>query len=209
MRYTQWVPLCILVGNALLAFNGCLEWEGACITTEQTIANSFRLEASVEKLESNNLYFEKSIKNIAQRSLSVSNSEFEDCDFSECDLSEAIFEHCKFLNCSFSRCNLSLIKIPHSRFFEVTFTDCKLVGVDWTRATWSTYSIASEINFTRCILMNSSFFGLTLNELKFDDCKIHEVDFREGNFSSSSMVASDFTNSLFMRTNLQNVDFTD
>ena len=102
-----------------------------------------------------------------------------------------------------------MIKIPRSRFFEVDFVECKLVGVDWTRAYWPSLHLDSELKFTKCILNDSSFFGLTLNELKLDDCKLHEVDFREGDFSNSSLIYCDFTNSLFMRTNLHNVDFTD
>lgn len=42
-----------------------------------------------------------------------------------------------------------------------------------------------------------------------DDCKLCDMDFREGDFSESSMTHCDFTNSLFMRTNLQQVNFTD
>jgi uncharacterized protein YjbI with pentapeptide repeats len=45
--------------------------------------------------------------------------------------------------------------------------------------------------------------------MEFDECKLHEVDFREGNFANSKMIYCDFTNSLFMRTNLQSVDFTE
>lgn len=94
-------------------------------------------------------------------------------------------------------------------FFEVKFIDCKLIGIDWTRAYWPAYHIDSGLKFSRCILNDSSFFGLTLNELKLDECKLHDVDFREGDFSNSSMLCCDFSNSVFMRTNLQSVDFTD
>lgn len=47
-----------------------------------------------------------------------------------------------------------------------------------------------------------------LNELVFDECKLHDVDFREGDFKDGSMIYSDFTRSLFMRTNLKRVDFS-
>jgi len=163
----------------------------------------------VTKIESGEQYFEGSFNKQVVQSLEIIDSEFEDCEFNDCDFLSAIFEGCKFLNCSFTRCNLSLIKIPNSRFFEVEFVDCKLVGIDWTRAYWPTYYIDSELKFSRCILNDSSFFSLTLNELTLDGCKLHEVDFREGDFSNSSMLNSDFTNSLFMKTNLQNVDFTE
>lgn len=134
--------------------------------------------------------------------------EFEECQFSECDFSGTKFEKCKFINCVFERCNLSLVDFSRSSFFAVKFEDSKLVGVDWTRATWAVYHIDFELSFQRCILNDSSFFGLTLNELVLDDCKLHDVDFREGDFKDSTMIYSDFTCSLFMRTNLQRVDFS-
>lgn len=163
----------------------------------------------MKKIESNEQYFNQSFDKQILLSLTVSSTEFEECEFNDCDFSSAIFTRCNFLNCSFNRCNMSLIKVLHSRFFEVDFTDSKLVGVDWTIAQWPSFNLCSALTFNRCILNDSSFFGLTLNELKLEECKLHEVDFREGDFSNAVMTYCDFTNSLFMRTNLQNVDFTE
>jgi len=163
----------------------------------------------VPKIASNEQYFEQVFDKQTALELTLSGSEFEACEFNDCDLSEATFSHCQFLDCTFNRCNLSLMKIPYSHFFEVNFTDCKLVGVDWTRATWPAFHLNAALKFTRSILSDCSFFGLTLNELQLVECKLDEVDFREGDFSNSSMVGSDFSNSLFMRSNLTNVDFTD
>lgn len=163
----------------------------------------------MKKIESNEQYFNQSFNKQVLLSLAVSSTEFEECEFNDCDFSSAIFTRCNFLNCSFNRCNMSLIKVLHSRFFEVDFTECKLVGIDWTTAQWPSFNLCSELIFNRCILNDSSFFGLTLNELKLEECKLHEVDFREGDFSNAVMTYCDFTNSLFMRTNLQNVDFTE
>ena len=166
------------------------------------------------QIESSEEYFQESFnKQIFSQeegqSLTISDTEFEDCEFNDCDFSSAIFTRCKFLNCSFNRCNLSLMKLPYSQFFEVDFVECKLVGIDWTRAAWPSFNLCSELTFTRCILNDASFFGLSLNELKLEECKLYEVDFREGDFSNSVMTYCDFTNSLFMRTNLKNVDFTE
>lgn len=163
----------------------------------------------MKKIESNQHYFEESFDNQILLSLDISNSEFEECEFNDCDFASSIFAHCTFINCTFNRCNLSLVKLTSSRVFEVNFVECKLVGIDWTKASWPSFNITSELNFVKCILNDSSFFGLTLNELKLDECKLHEVDFRECNLMNSSMVYCDFTNSLFMRTNLQDVDFTE
>jgi uncharacterized protein YjbI with pentapeptide repeats len=65
------------------------------------------------------------------------------------------------------------------------------------------------MKFQRCILNDSSFFGLTLNELNLDEFKLHDADFREGNFDNSSMRYCDFSHSLFMQTSLQHVDFSE
>lgn len=136
-------------------------------------------------------------------------SEFEECVFVDCNFSEATFENCNFINCSFTRCQLSLINLSYTRLFNVSFLECKLVGVDWTRATWSDYHRDFEISFRQCILNDSSFFGLTLQGLVLDECKVHDVDFREGDFSKAIMTYCDFTHSLFMRTNLQAADLTE
>ncbi|MCG7584336.1 pentapeptide repeat-containing protein [Photobacterium sp. OFAV2-7] len=138
-----------------------------------------------------------------------SNIEFEDCQFSDCDFSASKFQNCRFINCAFERCNLSLVDFSNTKLFELKFLDSKLVGVDWTKAAWPVYHVDFELNFTRCILNDSSFFGLTLHELVFDECKLHDVDFREGDYTDSSMTYSDFKHSLFMRTKLQGVDFSD
>ena len=101
----------------------------------------------MEKIESNEQYFEESFDKQVLLSLEISGSEFEECEFNDCDFSSATFSRCKFLNCSFNRCNLSLIKIPHTRFFEVGFVECKLLGVDWTMAYWPSFHLDSELKF--------------------------------------------------------------
>ncbi|USD67899.1 pentapeptide repeat-containing protein [Vibrio sp. SCSIO 43136] len=135
--------------------------------------------------------------------------EFEECQFVDCDFSEATFKNCKFINCSFERCNLSLVNFSNAKLFDIHFKDSKLVGVDWTKADWAVYHVDFELSFTRCILNDASFFGLTLNELKLQECKLHDVDFREGDFTGSVMTQCSFRHSLFMRTNLSGVDFSD
>jgi fluoroquinolone resistance protein len=163
----------------------------------------------MEKLENNETYFACVFNKLLQPSSELSGCEFEECEFNECDFSAATFKSCKFINCLFTGCNLSLLQIPYSFFFEVSFVECKLLGIDWTRASWPAFNLDSEIRFSQSILNNSSFFGLTLNGLQFDRCKLHEVDFRDGNFANSAMTSCDFSNSLFMHTNLESVDFSE
>jgi fluoroquinolone resistance protein len=163
----------------------------------------------VQKIINDESYFETSFIQLDKIGQHFSGIEFEECEFRECDFSETVFERCKFIDCTFDQCNLSLVKIPYTRFFEITFTGCKLVGVDWTRAYWPAFNIDSELQFKQCILNDASFFGLTLNNLQLDECKLYDVDFREGDFAYSTMTYCDFSNSLFMHTNLKNVDFTE
>jgi uncharacterized protein YjbI with pentapeptide repeats len=154
-------------------------------------------------------YFEISFKKLELPEARCKDIEFEECQFLDCDFSGAAFCNCKFVNCLFERCNLSLLDITKSRLFGVSFQESKLVGVDWTKATWAVYHVDFELRFQRCILNDASFFGLTLNKLILDECKLHDVDFREGNFNESIMTYCDFARSLFMRTSLLGADFTE
>jgi len=134
---------------------------------------------------------------------------FEDCLFEDCDFSEASFNACKFTECQFIKCNLSLLKISECKFYEVLCRDSKVIGIDWTTASWSSILTCSPIQFFNCILNDSSFFGLNLNELVIEGCKAVDVDFREGDFNSSNFTYTDFNNALFRETNLSSVNFTE
>ena len=139
----------------------------------------------------------------------ISAINFESCIFTDCQFTEAVFDKCKFVDCRFVKCNLSVINPGYSKFLDVDFDQCKLVGVDWTKAAWSSFVVSSRINFSKCILNDSSFFGLKLEEISIEECKAHDVDFREGDFSEANFTYTDFTNSLFNRTNLVGADFTE
>ncbi|MDP5147130.1 pentapeptide repeat-containing protein [Shewanella sp. ULN5] len=160
-------------------------------------------------IQDNQQYYDQLFTGLSLSETTQASIEFEQCDFNGCDFSATTFSHCKFINCCFTQCNLSLLKSNYSQFLEVRFIDCKMIGIDWTKAHWPKFTVNPELSFTRCILNDSSFFGLTLHELILEECKVQEVDFRSGDFVNSSMTSSDFHNSLFMRTNLQKVDFTD
>jgi fluoroquinolone resistance protein len=135
--------------------------------------------------------------------------EFDNCSFKNCDFNGTTFKHCKFIDCHFFQCNLSNVKVGYSRFNEVFFDHCKMLGIDWTRATWPNLALASPLKFSHCILNDSSFHGLKLTELQLESCKLQDVDFREGNFSQGNFSNSDFSYSLFNRTQLVETDFTD
>lgn len=133
---------------------------------------------------------------------------FEDCEFVDCQFSESTFRRCQFIDCRFVRCNLSLLKVPLCQFNGVEFVECKLVGIDWTYATWSRLAFAAPLSFTLCILNDSSFMGLSLDEVTMQACKAHDVDFREGSFNQANFRDTDFSHSLFGRTQLLGADFS-
>ena len=140
--------------------------------------------------------------------MEFSETEFEGCRFNGCDFSETVFERCKFIDCEFHQCNLSLLKLPLTRLSEVAFIECKLVGVDWTRASFPSLNLDPGLSFRQCILNDSSFFGLCLNYLVLEECKLHGVDFREASLVDAQMTQCDFSGSLFMRTDMQGADLT-
>jgi uncharacterized protein YjbI with pentapeptide repeats len=133
--------------------------------------------------------------------------EFDSCVFKECDFSNTIIESCKFIECEFLNCNLSLVNPKYSKFMDVTFNESKLVGVDWTKATWSNMHLPAPIEFYKCVLNDCSFYGLYLAELKMEDCRAHDVDFREGDFHESNFSSTDFTSSIFNGADLSTANF--
>ena len=135
--------------------------------------------------------------------------EFDGCTFIDCDFSEAVFEKCRFIDCQFEKCNLSLARLNYSRFIDVQFRISKVIGVDWTKATWGNIVPSSPVGFSKCILNDSSFFGLELREIVMEECKAHDADFREGDFSEGVFDYTDLSGSLFNNTNLSSASFAE
>jgi uncharacterized protein YjbI with pentapeptide repeats len=154
-------------------------------------------------------YFAKHFVGIDLTGQSLAGKEFEGCEFKGCNFSETTLTKCNFLDCHFTDCNLSLIKIESSKFRGVILEQCKAVGVNWTRAAWPRLLLAAPLKFYKCILNDSSFFGLSLEELVLEDCKARDVDFREANLSGAKLSYADFANALFSRTNLSRADFAE
>lgn len=154
-------------------------------------------------------YLSKVFRNIYETSQEICDTEFEGCQFQDCNFTETIFRKCRFIECTFTRCNLSVIKVPQSQFIDVVFDESKLVGVDWTKASWPRLVFSVSLKFNKCIINDSSFLGLNLDEIVVEECKAYDVDFREGSFCRAVFVCTDFTNSLFGKTNLSGADFSE
>jgi len=162
-----------------------------------------------DSLRNGKEYLSKTFSNLTETSQDICNVEFEGCHFQDCNFTETIFKKCRFIECTFSRCNLSVIKVHQCQFTDVTFDECKVVGVDWTRASWPRLVFSVSLKFNKCIINDSSFFGLNLDEIIIEECKAHDVDFRDGSFCSANFTYTDFTNSLFGKTNISNADFSE
>ncbi len=139
----------------------------------------------------------------------IDSTHFEECSFKNCDFSETEFMNCRFIDCRFSHCNLSIMKVRGSEFSETLFEDSKLLGVDWTGAQWPDILFLSPLKFSRCILDDSVFMGLSLKDIVIEECKARETDFREGNFCHGCFRSTDFGGALFNETDLSGADFTE
>lgn len=160
-------------------------------------------------IQNRNEYFSRTFSYHEATSESFTEVIFENCTFENCNFSDIRFYKCKFVDCLFISSNLSNVKIDYSKFFDVSFNDSKMVGIDWTKADWPRFAFTSPLKFNNCIINDSSFFGLNLSEIELKHCKAQDVDFRNGNFSKAHFNFTDFTSSLFMKTNLREANFCD
>jgi uncharacterized protein YjbI with pentapeptide repeats len=138
----------------------------------------------------------------------IISGKFTDCVFSQCTFETAIFNNCRFLNCLFLECNLNLVKLPGSSFPATRFEKSRLMGVDWTQATWSTSGFDSLVRFLACVLSHSTFIGLELKRIQITNCIANEVDFRNANLSNADFTGTDLAGSIFGSTNLTEADLS-
>ena len=136
--------------------------------------------------------------------------EFFSQHFIELNLSNQVFDSVEFEDCTFKECNFSDATFRQCRFIDCTFVEsCKVIGIDWTKANWPNLALFSPIKFHQCILNDSSFFGLNLQEIVVEECKAHHIDFRDGDFTQASFSGTDLLECLFNKTNLSGVNFVD
>ena len=160
-------------------------------------------------LDEKNEYWSDTFDGLDFSNAEVDSKEFDGCTFNKCNFSEATFRRCNFSDCNFTNCNLSLVKIEYSKFSDVSFYESKLIGINWTKAVWPTFVLGVRIMFYKCIVNDSSFYGLTLQGMALEECKAHNVDFREGDFSNSNFTYSELSGCFFANTNLSGADFSE
>lgn len=154
-------------------------------------------------------HYSQTFTNLDLSDQKIDSVTFEECSFSDCKFTETTFKNCHFIDCRFDRSNISNCHFGHSKFNDVEFLECKVIGIDWTRAAWPNIALFSPLKFYKCVLNDSTFWGLSLNELVVEECKAHDVDFRNGSFADANFKDTDFSNALFNETNLSGADFTE
>jgi fluoroquinolone resistance protein len=130
-----------------------------------------------------------------------------DTKFIRCTFADAFFHECQFKNCAFIQCDLGMLRVKSSRFASVQFEQCKVVGVNWTEASWEKGGFFPLIDFEDCTLNYSTFFGLKLNKTKMIRCTALQVDFGEADLTGAVFSHTDLSGSIFMHTNLTQADF--
>lgn len=160
-------------------------------------------------LDDKNKYWSVNFKNKDFSGLEISAKEFDGCTFEHCDFSESTFKRCNFVDCEFINCNLSIVNIDYCKFSDVVFRDSKLIGINWTQVAWPSVIFNAPFAFYKCILNDSSFYGLALQGLIIEECKAHHVDFRQADLSNANLSYSDFTGCVFNKTDLTAADFSE
>lgn len=153
--------------------------------------------------------FGEEIKGVDLSNKKISHAEFDDCTFISCNFNSTFFQSCTFRECRFEKCDLSLVKLTDTKISDVDFIDSKLIGIDWTMCNWESLISSRELRFQRSVLDGSNFFGLTLDHFIAKECMIKDVDFQNCSLRSADLRGSDFEQSLFNETNLENADFSE
>jgi uncharacterized protein YjbI with pentapeptide repeats len=149
-------------------------------------------------------YFKRKFVGLdADQDDSLEEVEFTECSFEKCNLSAITFLRCSFMDCRFAKCDLSGITVKDSKFMNVRMTDTKALGINWTAA--SPFNFTLE--FERCVVDYSVFFGLKIAKFKLEQSRAYEVDFQEAVLQGASFEESDLLGSKFMQTDLRRASF--
>jgi fluoroquinolone resistance protein len=163
-------------------------------------------------LSSETVFIGETFKHTILKSGSVLETSFNECKFVHCAFNETRFVECAFGDCDFEDCDLSLVDFSKSRFLATIFRKSKVVGIDWTKADWSSRNKSKlknkTIDFYECVLNYSSFLGLDLEGIELSHCIARGASFEDANLSKANCAHTDFLESRFNRTNLTQADFT-
>ena len=130
-------------------------------------------------------------------------TDFEKCTFQKANFSKVVLESFEFTDCTFINCDFSMAKLTNTVFSRVQFIDCKLMGVDFSKCSRFTFSVA----FDKCILNYCFFLKNNLKKTMFKDCVIKEASFSESDLSFATFHQCDLLSTVFERNNLECCDF--
>ncbi len=159
--------------------------------------------------EDQNFYINQNFTHINLSEKEIAAKEFDNCSFTGCNFTSTAFLNCKFYECKFINCNLSMLTVKGCSFFDIVFEETKAIGINWTQAAWSRIKLSSPFRFYKCILNDSSFYGLCLKEIVLVECKAEGVDFRETDCTEADFSYTDFSNSIFSKTDLTRANFSE
>ena len=162
----------------------------------------------MKSLASYSEYINQKFKQVTFETEIIEDTLFTDCTFSNCSFRETQFHKCRFNTCLFEKCDLSLIEVPDSSFQSTQFKQSKVIGVNWTLATWSQFTRHAPIQFDDCVLDYATFIGLTLQKISFQGCRLRQVEFSEADLTDANFQNATLTESRFRQTNLTRANFT-
>jgi uncharacterized protein YjbI with pentapeptide repeats len=152
-------------------------------------------------------YDGQTFRNLIVHDQTVEFKEFDECVFKSCAFLETRFRGCRFLNCTFQACDLNLIHVDGCSFAETSFHQSKVIGVNWTDASWSKQGLLNSVHFSDCVINHSTFMGLQLKNMRLTGCIAKNVDFSEADLTLADCSHTDFSQSRFFHTNLTKADF--
>ena len=151
-------------------------------------------------------HFDEIYESLDFSSSTLTGFDLDSVTFIDCDFSNTFLNSCKLRQCTFVKSVLTVLKTTNSTFSEVTFSECKVTGVDWTQAYWPGFLSGAPLTFDCCDISDSTFFGLTLEDLSIQKSRAWDVDFREGTFEGSCFTETDLQGALFHHTGLARAD---
>jgi len=153
-------------------------------------------------------YDDESFEGLVYRSRELDSKEFHGCVFTRCSFVETSFRNCRFSHCTFTECDLSLVQVPGCSFAQTRFERSRLMGINWTEASWPKRGFLNTIDFFDCLTSHSTFIGLHLKGMNMTGCVAKDVDLSEADLRQAICTGTDFADSRFSHTDLAEADFT-
>lgn len=122
----------------------------------------------------------------------------EACIFEQCDLENLDLSQLHFINCTFIECNLSNIKLNETSLQNCEFKRCKMIGFHVEHCN----PFGLKLSFEQCLLNDSSFYGMQLQQTMFNDCQLIHVDFGYANLTQAYFGQCNLHQAIFDQTNL-------